>query len=311
MSDAGPNFAEQPVRMTRWSARRGRIDIEIDGGAVYVSERLLGKTRRWSEPLSDYAGVQLNATLRPGSVLGMHRWHEVVLRHRDPEKTIPLHGSQRLADARRVWKAAAVTLDLPALERTPAGYIARDPCDLEKPYSGLDGARLPGRLGNPFRAPSSICCSRRGAVTRAMLRLNGLEIVPALLLLTVGLLFLFLGSGLGITLSAAGALLLALGIYARQGIEVSPDEVACCWMTPIGDFRRRTIPLSELHTVAWTGREAPRRGAAVLLLASNDKEIALDNLPRRQADWLGRMVLSAALGREPRLRMRELAPPAE
>ena len=109
MSDAGPNFAEQPVRMTRWSARRGRIDIEIDGGAVYVSERLLGKTRRWSEPLSDYAGVQLNATLRPGSVLGMHRWHEVVLRHRDPEKTIPLHGSQRLADARRVWKAAAVT----------------------------------------------------------------------------------------------------------------------------------------------------------------------------------------------------------
>jgi hypothetical protein len=49
----------------------------------------------------------------------------------------------------------------------------------------------------------------------------------------------------------------------------------------------------------------------VLLLASNDKEIALDNLPRRQADWLGRMVLAAALGREPRLRMRELPPAAE
>ncbi|MDH3230101.1 MAG: hypothetical protein OEN55_09940 [Alphaproteobacteria bacterium] len=263
-----------------------------------MTERLFRRTRQWTEPLSAYAGIQLSSAVRPGSVLGMHRWHEAVLRHRDPLKTIPLHGSHRLAEVRRVWKAAAVALDLAAIEQTPAGYIARDAGDLEKPYSSLNGARLSGRLVNPFRAPSSINCCRRGAVTRAMLRLNGLEIIPALLLLTLGLLFLFLGSGLGFGLGGAGALLLALGICARQGIEVSPDEVVCCWMTPLGDFYRRAIPLRELHTVAWTDRKAPRRRDAALLLASDKTEIALDNLPRSQADWLGRMVLSAAMGRE-------------
>jgi hypothetical protein len=313
MSDQGPNFAERPVRMTRWSARRGCITIEIAEGWVHVSERLFRKTRRWTEPMSAYAGVQLSSVVRPGSVLGMHRWHEAVLRHRDPLKTIPLCGSHRLADVRRVWKTAAVALGLPALERTPIGYIARDAGDLEKPYSSLDGARLSGRLVNPFRAPTSINCCRRGAVTRAILRLNGLEIVPALLLLTLGLLFLFVGSGLGISLSAAGVLLLALGIYARQGIEVSPDEVTCCWMTPIGDFRRRAIPLAELHTVTWTNGESPRRRDAVLLLASDRTEIAFDNLPKSQADWLGRMVLSAALAQKPRLDAGDAGPalPAE
>jgi hypothetical protein len=301
MSDQGPNFSERPVRMTRWSARRGRIDIEIADGRVLATERLLRKTERWTEPLSAYAGVQLNSAVRPGSVLGMHRWHEVVLRHRDPLRTIPLYGSQRLAEARRVWKEAVVTLGLSALERTPAGYIARDAGDLEKPYSNLDGATLPAGLAGPLHAPSSIDCCRRGAVTRAILRLNGLEILPALMLLTLGLLFLFLGSSLGISLSAAGVLLLALGIYARQGIEVSADEVTCCWMTPIGDFRRRAIPLRELHTVTWTRRGMSRRRDAALLLASDNTEIALDNLPRGQADWLGRMVLCAALGRKPRL----------
>jgi hypothetical protein len=301
MSEAGPNFADHPVRMTRWSARRGRIAIEIADGRVCVTERSFRRVRHWCEPLSSYAGVQLNSIVRPGSVLGMRRWHEVVLRHRDPLKTIPLCGSQRLAEARRVWKSAAVTLDLPALERTPIGYIARDACDLDKPYSRLNGARLSGRLANPFRTPSTINCRRHGAVTRAMLRLQGLEIVPALLLVTLGLLFLFLGSAVGIGLGVAGGLLLALGVCARQGVEVSPDEVACCWMTPLGDFRRRAIPLRDLHTVAWTGREAPQRRDAVLLLASDDTEIALDNLPRSQADWLGRMVLSAAMGREPRV----------
>lgn len=301
MSEAGPNFAVQPVRMTRWSVRRGRIAIEIDGGRVCVTERSVRRVKHWCEPVSAYAGVQLNSIVRPGSVLGMRRWHEVVLRHRDPLKTIPLYGSQRLAEARQVWKTAVATLDLPALERTPIGYIARDVRDLDKPYSRLNGARLCGRLANPFRAPSTINCRRQGAVTRAILRVHGLEIVPALLLLTLGLLFLVLGSPLGIGLGVAGGLLLALGCCARQGIEVSPDEVVCCWMTPFGDFRRRAIPLRDLHTVAWTGREAPRRRDAVLLLASDDREIALDNLPRNQADWLGRMVLSAAMGREPRV----------
>ncbi|UCH74720.1 MAG: hypothetical protein JSU82_02375 [Rhodospirillales bacterium] len=303
MSEAGPDFAKQPVRMTRWCARRGRIRIEIVDDSVCVTERSLRGLERWCEPLSAYAGVQISSIVRPGTVLGARRWHEVVLRHRDPLKTIALCGSQRLADARRVWKAAAVALDLPALERTPIGYIARDVEDLEKPYSGLAAARLSGRLVNPFRAPSSIDCRREGAVTRAMLRLQGLEIVPALLLLTLGLLFLFLGSGLGIGLAVAGALLLAFGCCVRQGIEISPDEVACCWMTPIGDFLRRAIPLRELHTVTWTGREAPRRRDAVLLLASDTTEIAFDNLPRSQANWLGRMVLAAALSpnRQPRL----------
>jgi len=301
MSEAGPNFADQPVRLTRWSVRRGRIAIEIADGRVCVTETSVRRVRHWCEPVSAYAGVQLNSIVRPGSVLGIRRWHEVVLRHRDPLKTIPLCGSQRLAEAREVWKSAAMTLDLPALERTPVGYIARDARDLDKPYSRLKGARLSGRLTNPFRTPSTIDCRRRGAVTRAILRLHGLEIVPALLLLTLGLLFVFLGSALGIGLGAAGCLLLAFGCCARQGIEVSPDEVACCWMTPFGDFFRRTIPLRDLHTVTWTGEEVPRRRDAALLLASDDAEIALDNLPRSQADWLGRMVLSAAMGREPRL----------
>ncbi len=300
MSDAGPNFAERSVRLTRWSGRRGRIDVEIADGRVRVTERLFRRTRRWTEPVSAYAGVQLNSAVRPGMVMGVRRWHEVVLRNRDPEKTIPLYGSQRLADARRVWKAAVKTLGLPALERTPLGYIARKADDLDKPYSSLAGARLSGRLVNPFRAPSTINCCREGAVTRAILRLQGLEIVPALLLLTLGVLFLVLGSAIGVALAAAGALLLLLGVCGRQGIEVSPEEVACCWMTPLGDFRRRAIKLRDLHTVTWTGREAPRRRDAVLLLASDDTEIAFENLPRSQAAWLGRMVLSAAMRREKR-----------
>ncbi len=300
MSDAAPNFAQRSVRLTRWSGRRGRIDVEIADGAVQVTERLFRRTRRWTEPLTAYAGVQLSSAVRPGTVLGMRRWHDVVLRHRDPLKTIPLYGSQRLADARRVWKAAVMTLGLPALERTPLGYIARGAGDLDKPYSSLAGARLNGRLFNPFRAPSSISCCRKGTATRAILRVNGLETVPSLLVLTLGGLFLYLGSAVGIALAAGGGLLLVLGLCKRQGIEVSPDEVACCWMTPIGDFGRRTIPLRDLHTVTWTGREAPRRRDAVLLLASDTTEIALDNLPRSQAAWLGRMVLCAAMRRERR-----------
>ncbi len=288
------------MRLTRWSGRRGRIDVEIADGLVQVTERLFRRTTRWTEPVSAYVGVQLNSAVRPGTVLGMRRWHDVVLRHRDAEKTIPLYGSRRLADARRIWKAAVKTLGLPALERTPLGYIARRADDLDKPYGSLAGARLSGRLTNPFRAPSSINCCRKGAAIRAILRINGLETIPSLLLLTLGGLFLYLGSAIGIALAAGGGLLLVLGLCKRQGIEVSPDEVACCWMTPIGDFRRRAIPMRDLHTVTWTGREAPRRSDAVLLLASDDTEIALDNLPRSQAAWLGRMVLCAAMRRETR-----------
>jgi len=301
MSEAGPNFADQPVRLTRWSARRGRISIEIADDRVCATETSIRRVRHWCEPVSAYAGIQLNSIVRPGSVLGIRRWHEVVLRHRDPLKTIPLCGTPRLTEARGVWKSAAATLNLPALERTPIGYIARDPCDLDKPYSRLNGARLSGRLTNPFQTPPTIDCRRQGAVTRATMRLQGLETMPSLLLLTLGLLFVFLGSALGIALVVVGGLLLAFGCCARQGVEVSPDEVACSLMTPFGDFRRRVIPLRDLHTVAWTGREAPRRRDAVLLLASDDTEIALDNLPRSQADWLGRMVLCAAMGREPRV----------
>lgn len=288
--------------MTRWSRRRGRIGIEIADGRVRAAERLFGRAREWDEPVSAYAGVQLSSNVRAGAIFGMRRWHEVVLRHHEADRTIPLYGSPRLAEARRLWKEAALALGLPALERTPAGYIARDADELDKPYRGLEGARLSGRLVGPVRAPASVVCSRRGAATRATLRPNALECIPALLLLTLGLLFLFLGSALGVGLGAAGALLLATGRCARRGIELTPDEVACSWMTPIGDFRRRAIPLRELHTVAWTGREAPRRGEGALLLASDVAEIALDGLPRRQADCLGRLVLNAALGREPRLR---------
>lgn len=302
MTMAGPDFREWPVRMTRWSGRRGRIRVVIVNGLVQATESALRRTRQWTEPLSGYVGVQINSLVRPGSSLGVRRWHEAVLRHRDPEKTIPLYSSQRLCDVRKVWKDAAVALDLPALERTPAGYIARETDELEKPYSSLGKVRLTERLAHTMRAPMTIECRHSGSVTRAILRLHGMEIIPALLLLTVGALFLFLGSLLGIVLGAAGFLFLLLGICARRGIEISPEGVSSSWMTPVGDFHRRTIPFKDLHTVVWTGPESSARRNAVLLLASDHTEITLDNLPRSQADWLGRAVLSAALGLEPRLR---------
>lgn len=301
MADPGLQFVKWPLRMTRWSCRRGCIRIEIDEARVRVTERSLRTARRWTEPLSGYVGVQLNSTIEPGSQLGARRWHEAVLRHRDPLKTIPLYGSSRLAEVRRVWKDAAAAFGLPAIERTPVGYIARNGGELDKPYSDLGSQRLMRRLVGPLRAPLSIDCRRQGPVTRAMLRLHGLEIVPAMLLMTLGVAFLFLGSGLGISLGIAGVLLLLLGVKARRGIEVSPEGVACSWMTPLGDFRRRTIPFKELHTVTWTGADSSPRRNAALLLASDRTEITLDNLPRSQADWLGRLVLSAALGAEPRL----------
>lgn len=305
MTDLESRFGQRPLRMTRWSGRRGRIRIEIDENRVHVTERSLRTVRQWSEPLSGYAGVQLNSSIEPGSQLGARRWHEAVLRHRDPLKTIPLYGSPRLSDVRRVWKEAAETFALPAVERTPVGYIARHSDDLDKPYGDLAKRRLTGRMVAPLRAPLSIECRRQGPVTRAMLRLHGLEVVPAMLLLTMGAAFLVLGSGLGIGLGVAGLLLLLLGINARRGIEVSPEGVACSWMTPFGDFRRRTIPFKELHTVTWTGADSSPRRNAALLLASDRTEITFDNLPRHQADWLGRLVLSAALGAEPRIGMPE------
>jgi len=301
MPDPESRFVQRPLRMTLWSGRRGRIRIEIDENRVHVTERSLRMAHHWSEPLSGYVGVQLNSTIEPGSQLGARRWHEAVLRHRDPRKTIPLFGSQRLADVRRVWKEAAAAFAMPAVERTPVGYIARHTDDLDKPYGDLVKRRLTDRLVAPLRAPLSIDCRRQGPVTRAMLRLHGLEVVPAMLLMTLGVAFLVLGSGLGIGLGIAGALLLLFGVNARRGIEVTPEGVACSWMTPFGDFRRRTIPFKELHTVTWTGADSSPRRNAALLLASDRTEITLDNLPRSQADWLGRLVLSAALGAEPRL----------
>ena len=277
--------------------------MEIGDDFVQVSERSLVGPRQWREPLSAFAGVQLNSDVENRPHLGMRQWHEVVLRHRDPEKTLVLHGSSRLGDVRKVWRDAAESLDLPAIENTPLGFMVREARELDRPFRDIGKERLLTRLGRMERPPISIECKRRGPVTRAILRLDGLAALPMLLLFGVGAVFTWYGSLVGPPLAIVGLAVFVLWMNARRGIEVTPAGVSCSWMTPFGDFGRRAIPFEELHTVAWTRSGGPTTTRAALLLASDDTEIALENLPHSQADWLGRLVMAAAMGAEPRVSM--------
>lgn len=300
MSRVKLDFSKRPVSLTRWSARRGRVCMEIGQEYVEVTERSLMGPRQWREKLTAFAGVQLNSDVENRPQAGMRQWHEVVLRHRDPEKTLVLYGSSRLGDARAAWRGAAESLHLPAIEKTPLGFMVREAEELDKPFRDIGKERLLARAGRIDRPPISIECKRRGPVTRAVLRLNGVAVLPMLLLVGVGGLFTWLGSVLGPPLAIAGILLFVLWLNARKGLEVTPAGVACSWMTPFGDFGRRAIPFEELHTVAWTRTGGPENGNTALLLASDETEIALENIPRQQADWLAKLVMAAAIGADTR-----------
>jgi len=72
------------------SLTHGR-SIAIDRGMVLVGERGLFGVERWSEPVANYAGVAHQVRT---SLSGLR--HELVLVHRDPERTVLLAVADRI-----------------------------------------------------------------------------------------------------------------------------------------------------------------------------------------------------------------------
>ena len=95
-----------------------RLDLEVEGGRIHF--RIGGTTAPRSMPFADCAGVSLRlAPMVTG--LGMNLRYRVDLLGRDFEPTILIGDSGDLIEARDIWRHAAGTLELPAVEATPDG----------------------------------------------------------------------------------------------------------------------------------------------------------------------------------------------
>jgi hypothetical protein len=89
-------------------------------------------------------------------------------------------------------------------------------------------------------------------------------------------------------------------ISVSQNIVVTPSMITSYTRTPIGNFGRKSMPLNDIHSVMWAGnRMFTGKNTGYLCLASYGTEISIP-MNLEPANWIGRIVMTAAAGKLPK-----------
>lgn len=316
-----PEFSRLPVVLTRWfRGRRHRIELGAD--LIRVTERGPFAAEPWSESPAAFAGVRRRVVMRGGVPI-----YHIDLRHPDRRKSLRLCSIRGLGASRAAWTGAARSLVLPTIDVTPAGPVKRDAGEPDLPIRALaTRGRVPVAELDSARPPFPLVLHNRNngeaAADRLFLPGSAREVVapvldPAaavaltLLLVVAGILCWWdypaediLQPLLKVTryLVCIGVVLLAAVLVVlageRRHIVITPRSITVS--SALFGRRRHgvTIPLDTLHSVVLPKPKIPLGACTELHLAAPDVEITIPTLTRRQAVWLGRLIMAAATGRE-------------
>ena len=254
------------------------VGLEVEGGQIHF--RISGVKAPRSMPYADCAGVSLRmAPMVTG--LGMNLRYRVDLLGRDGEAAILIGESGDLFEAREICRRAAGKLELPAVETMPDGIAAKN------------GAGPP---------PANITHSGEGGHIRVTIRRGKLEYI-FVSALAVGLaVILAVGepSGDSALFMALAAGLLGYAVIAglsSRFIEIADGKLTAGMRTPLGDFAKVKMPLSEIETVLWGKAEnRPGNYRSAFVIATAHKIKSFDRLTEDQARWLTGFVRGAVGG---------------
>lgn len=316
-----PDFSQLPVVLVRWfRGRRRRIEIGAD--IIGATERGPFAAEPWSDAPAAFTGVRRRVVMR-GGVPMFH----IDLRHPDRGRSVRLASIRGLGESRAVWTGAARSLVLPTMDVTPVGLITRDAGEPDLPIRLLAArGRVPAADLDSALPPFPLVLHDRdnGAAEPDRLFLPGSarEVVApvldpaaaaalALFVVVAGALCWWDYPGedilqplLRVTryLACIGFVLLAVALAVlageRRRIVITPRGVT------VGSSlygRRRpgvTVPLDTLHSVLLPKPKIPFGVCTEITLAAPGVEVTIPALTRRQAVWLGRLIMAAAAGRE-------------
>lgn len=130
---------------------RWRLTIRIDDDQVTVRERLYWRWSGFSEPLTNYRGVESRSERHSVRGGGIYTLQFIELVHADRTRTVPLLRRQQEDVLRSEWEAYAKAFDLPTLHLDSGGERERELADLDKSLKELDRegkvARKKGEIG--------------------------------------------------------------------------------------------------------------------------------------------------------------------
>ena len=130
---------------------RWRLTIRIDDGQVTVRERLYWRWSGFSEPLTNYRGVESRSERYFARGDGKYTLQFIELVHADPTRTVPLLRREQEDFPRSEWEAYAKAFGLPTLHLDSGEVRKRELADLDKSLKELDRegkvARKKGEIG--------------------------------------------------------------------------------------------------------------------------------------------------------------------
>lgn len=138
--------------LRRNKARRaGRTEIDRDG------VRHVGRSARWSEPLSAYDGLVWREEYVRRNQGGYDTIYYLDVRHRtDRRRTVAIARRQESDGVRAEWEAAAAALGLPAIRKMPDGAeIGRKAEDVDRSLGDTVRADR-GAVSVPLAAPADV-----------------------------------------------------------------------------------------------------------------------------------------------------------
>ena len=298
MAKEMPDFSHLPVSISRWKLGKHRI-IKVHPDFVKVTEQGLN-ARNWEEPVSAFEGVlRRRDTETRGS--GQHSYtvtvHLVELIHPDEKKTLRLYKADEEEGIRKLWEDAARALNLPALDETADGVVARAPEDLGKSIRELAAE---GKVSVDFDAdalpPKGITCEHAEGEVRATLglRANSYAVAVGGIIIVGGIFVVFpiwsTDFHFAAVLFGAVVAVGGLGIMChvmrdalgKRRIVITPREVRYFSTQPT-----QAIPVDKLKNVRRIGND--------LVIESDTAMISIGWLGKQQRRWLEQFILAAVV----------------
>lgn len=314
---ASHDFSRLPQDFTGHIPHRlVRRTVTIDAHEVRMTERGLLPAQPLVVPLSDFTGVRRRAGMAHGVAVFF-----IELVHEGTGVAYHLARSSNEEAARAAWLEIARTTGLPAIDESATGTVTRQGPELDWPLRNLAEA---GALSVPPADPPDpswpLRWGRSGeararppwpeGTTDVSLPVVGPGVMLAFALLIGSSGFLCLHGfqgGMVAMLEAVRllycvqtALLLAILVLMlgeRRHVAVTRRSVTLC-STWFG--RRRnggiTLPLDAIDTVTHPARRIAFGAGSMLIVAAGTAGFTIADLSARQARWIGRFVMAAAVG---------------
>lgn len=278
--------------------KRAQFSFTTDG--VGLSKVGFFRRNVWWTPSSAYNAVQYRRESDYGSFWPIHI---IELVNADPARTVPLYVQAGAEVPRERWKAYAMRLGLPALQKAGAEIVER-----------IDGSTAPAikdRISSDFPALADVPSNEifvtqdeidgepatRIELTPRWWHCFRLLAVVTASLLSVALVGLFVFSSWAMAGWAMGAnilfsILLVLAVN-RRAILVSRKSLVVVDKTPLRNPTSRRFKLAELEDVGIRAQEWP--AIRFLSVADSREQIVISQDLRDDAlEWLRDYILAAA-----------------